>query len=178
MKYNLRTIKGKRIVGGDPNLATKHEIHVSKIPEELGIQSNNETYEYYAYDSSDNHWLMDSALHTVLGTLCVLGAIAEIWTEDGKVYESFMVYQGGMVQPISPVYRIRMKQKAYIESSTYGVKGELDKTEVLNVLAKSSGLIEEGQVLQWEEFFPDDLWKPITENEYFNSIAPMEQWKQ
>lgn len=39
MKYNVRTINGKRIVGGDPNLATKNEIHVSKIPEELGINS-------------------------------------------------------------------------------------------------------------------------------------------
>lgn len=41
MKYNLRTINGKRIVGGDPNLATKNEIHVSKIPEELGISGEN-----------------------------------------------------------------------------------------------------------------------------------------
>lgn len=40
MKYNLRTLKGKRIVGGDPNLATKNEIHVTKIAEELGIGGN------------------------------------------------------------------------------------------------------------------------------------------
>ena len=47
MKYNLRTIKGKRVVGGDPNLATKHEIHVSKVPEELGISNNGEEDFYY-----------------------------------------------------------------------------------------------------------------------------------
>lgn len=41
MKHNVRTINGKRIVGGDPNLATKNEIHVSKIPEELGISGGN-----------------------------------------------------------------------------------------------------------------------------------------
>lgn len=49
MKYNLRTLKGKRIVGGDPNLATKNEIHVTKIPEELGIsnESSNTGPKYY-----------------------------------------------------------------------------------------------------------------------------------
>lgn len=54
MKYNLRTLKGKRIVGGDPNLATKNEIHVSKIPEELGInqgeESNNSLISYFKID--------------------------------------------------------------------------------------------------------------------------------
>lgn len=61
MKYNLRNIKGKRIVGGDPNLATKHEIHVSKIPEELGIGGNTESsegvkYYYYKYVNSEDAW--------------------------------------------------------------------------------------------------------------------------
>lgn len=61
MKYNLRNIKGKRIVGGDPNLATKNEIHVSKIPEELGIGGNTESsegvkYYYYKYVNSEDAW--------------------------------------------------------------------------------------------------------------------------
>lgn len=53
MKYNLRAIKGKRIVGGDPNLATKHEIHVSKIPEELGISNDGEEEFYYYKVNND-----------------------------------------------------------------------------------------------------------------------------
>lgn len=43
MKYNLRTLKGKRIVGGDPNLATKNEIHITKVPQELGIEGGDAT---------------------------------------------------------------------------------------------------------------------------------------
>lgn len=60
MKYNLRAIKGKRIVGGDPNLATKHEIHVSKIAEELGNteSSGGVKYYYYKYVHSENAWEM------------------------------------------------------------------------------------------------------------------------
>lgn len=43
MKYNLRTLKGKRIVGGDPNLATKNEVHITKVPQELGIEGGKDT---------------------------------------------------------------------------------------------------------------------------------------
>lgn len=64
MKYNLRTIKGKRIVGGDPNLATKHEIHVSKIAEELDNIESSEgvKYYYYKYVHSEEAWSMFTML--------------------------------------------------------------------------------------------------------------------
>lgn len=64
MKYNLRAIKGKRIVGGDPNLATKHEIHVSKIPEELvnTESSGGVKYYYYKYTHSEEAWSMFTML--------------------------------------------------------------------------------------------------------------------
>lgn len=51
MKYNLRTLKGKRIVGGDPNLATKNEVHITKVPQELGIEGgSNFKEDYYIID--------------------------------------------------------------------------------------------------------------------------------
>lgn len=79
MKYNLRTLKGKRIVGGDPNLATKNEIHVSKIPEELGIEGGGANVFYYKVSDDSLGLLMTSAKLAPSYTICAM--------KDGKMEE-------------------------------------------------------------------------------------------
>lgn len=82
MKYNLRTLKGKRIVGGDPNLATKNEIHVTKIPEQLGIEGGETEAQkeyYYLFDgekyitdkgiTEDNFSSLIIELHLLVGPM-------------------------------------------------------------------------------------------------------------
>lgn len=66
MKHNVRTINGKRIVGGDPNLATKHEIHVSKIPEELGISGENANTKMLYFRWTEEQLAKDDDLQVIL----------------------------------------------------------------------------------------------------------------
>lgn len=81
MKYNLRTIKGKRIVGGDPNLATKHEIHVSELGG--GGEGNNSGIEdkrYYMGDVLDSSSILQGfrpCFTTVIsnGNSCITSAV-------------------------------------------------------------------------------------------------------
>ena len=66
MKHNVRTINGKRIVGGDPNLATKNEIHVSKIPEELGISGENANTKMLYFRWTEEQLAKDEPLQIIL----------------------------------------------------------------------------------------------------------------
>lgn len=89
MKYNLRTLKGKRIVGGDPNLATKNEIHVTKIPEQLGIEGgeteSSKEY-YYLFNCSkyinDNNITDEDIKNGALLELTIFMSNAEFMLRD------------------------------------------------------------------------------------------------
>lgn len=88
MLENIVKLRGKRIVGGDPNLATKNEIHVSKIAEELGI-SNQIPQDSCkkVYCEVLGHKEFEGAEETI-GMLLVLMPVAFIHYAMGNVVNS------------------------------------------------------------------------------------------
>ena len=130
MKYNLRTLKGKRIVGGDPNLATKNEVHITKIPEQLGIdggETESQKEYYYLFDGekyiTDKGITEDNFSSKIIELHLLVGPIYScLFSEEEGVHDyTIGVVKDKMLSSLTfwkKVLGVRFKDGASIMSSS------------------------------------------------------------
>lgn len=184
MKHNVRTINGKRIVGGDPNLATKNEIHVSKIPEELGISVENANTKMLYFRWTEEQLAKDEDLQVLIqlfksGKLPVFMCSEVLISGDviggsfivnvpGAALMSMSTYSGASFEDMT-VFGFRFSDLGTPNPETGTVMYFKDMLEIFNSnIGVMSGVPEN---------FVDTLYKyKVTEQQYTDGVIALTGW--
>ena len=102
MKQRAKVYKGKRVVMGDKNRVTKHEIHVNDIPQEGGESSGGNGGGGGGSASGDWHYFDVSALDSISKTSVL--QVGMLYKLQGEKIESFL--GAGVIAPIGFSYLI------------------------------------------------------------------------